>query len=204
VSKFRDDVTDEILKQFEKLDAQREALENPFHELILKNFKIHYLLEVTGRADEMLSSKRMIDDPIYRLHEGEVSILLQGKEEVTTFYHAMRDNKENVLWLPEYDLQVSDWGFSGEVILKGFIPGTGLSALQRRNAASYDPATTYLLTRRMGFNFPSAPDGRLAGEFVYTDPSHLIVEALAPEDVITPEEMKELLTPMLQMEQSTA
>jgi hypothetical protein len=200
VSNVPDKFTSLILNQFEKLDAQREALDNSFHELILKNFKIHYLLEVTGRADEMLSSKHMIDDPVYRIHEGEESILLNGKEEVTAFYHAMRDNGDNVLWLPEYDLQVSDWGFSGEVILVGFVTGPRLSDFQRRFVASYDPETTYLLTRRMAFNFPSAPDGRLVGEFVYTDPSHIIVEAVAPEDVITPAQMTELLTPMLEAE----
>jgi hypothetical protein len=141
-----------------------------------------------------------VDNPVYNMHEGEDTTILNGKEEVSAFYLGMKERGEIVMWLTDYHFEVSDWGSSSEVLLKQFIAGSGLTEKQRALVADFDPARTYILTRGMSFHFPVDASARIVGENVYTHPTATTVELLAPEDVISVEEIAELLMPQLEAE----
>lgn len=197
----------EFTHQMAGVEKQLENIENPLHRTILKNFRLHGLLEVSGRYRELLAPHMTVEEPVYRLHEAGGTLVLDGMAQVTAFYESLLAADALVMWIGETNLAVSDWGFSGEVVFHQFLPGGMLadsvfSKLQAGDTTAGsdidDPAATYLLRRTMAFAWPYDQNGRLIGEHVYEDPGSKEIIKPDPADVITAARAVELLAPELE------
>ncbi|GAA2898226.1 hypothetical protein GCM10010472_65800 [Pseudonocardia halophobica] len=201
----------EFLAQKDDLMDLLAVTTNPLHRKILKNYRRHSLLEISGRSDDILSPEMTVEHPVYKIFEGGKAMVFDGMEEVRGFYDALASTDSLVMWTSNAKLAVADWGFAGEVQFNQFVKGSVLregvfagiadaasTDGAERSAEEYDADAIYLVRRPIAYVWPYAPDGRLQGEQVYEDSSWRSVEKVDPEDVITPERARELLAPQLE------
>lgn len=179
-----------------ELEKMVTDIDNPHHRAILKNYRMHGLLEVSGRYEELLSPDMTVEHPHYRLHEGGQSIVLDGMDEVRSFYASLAAANALVMWVGENDLAVNDRGFSGEVEFYGVMPAPMLGASAFANVRpGEDSGEMYLLKRTLAFVWPYDERARMIGERVYEDTASRVVVQLDPADVITAARARELLAP---------
>jgi hypothetical protein len=186
----------EFVTQFAALEQQLERTEDPHHRAILKNFRMHGLLEVSGRYRELLRPDMTVEHPHYRLHEGGRSIVLDGMEQVTAFYASLEAANALVMWISDGEIAVGDHGFSGEVLFSAFVPAPMLGESPFDDVrAGDDPGEMFLLRRTLAFVWPYDERARLIGEHVYEDGASREVIEPDPADVITAARARELLAP---------
>ncbi len=65
---------------FAPLEKQIAETDNPRHRAILKNYRLHALLEVSGRYEELLAPTMTVEHPHHRIHEGATSLILDGDD----------------------------------------------------------------------------------------------------------------------------
>ncbi|GAA3202689.1 hypothetical protein GCM10020255_108150 [Rhodococcus baikonurensis] len=114
----------EFVHMMDGVEKQLETIDNPRHQKILRNYRRHALLEVSGRYKEILSPDMTVEEPVYRLFEDGQSIVLDGMDAVTTFYQSLAETDTLVMWTGKSDFAVSDSGFSGETLFSQFVPGS--------------------------------------------------------------------------------
>jgi hypothetical protein len=186
----------EFVTMFAGLEKQLESIDNPHHRAILKNYRRHGLLEVSGRYQELLAPDMTVEHPQYRLHEGGQSIVLDGMAQVTAFYESLVAANALVMWVGEQDIAVNDHGFSGEVVFNAFVPAPMLGDNPFGNVrAGEDADEMYLLRRTLAFVWPYDERARLIGEHVYEDGASREIIKPDPADVITAERAAQLLAP---------
>ncbi len=169
----------EFVHMMDGVEKQIDSLENPHHRKILKNYRRHALLEVSGRYQEILSPDMTVEEPVYRLFENGQSIVLDGMQQVETFYQALAETDTLVMWTGDSKFSVSDHGFSGETLFSQFVPGrilgdgvfgavhAGEASADKDSAGTIDPDGWYLVRRTLAFVWPYDETGRLVGEHVY-------------------------------------
>lgn len=185
----------EFIAMFAGLEKQIANTDNPQHRAILKNYRMHGLLEVAGRYEELLAPDKTVEEPHYRLHEGGQSVILDGMVQVRGFYQSLAAANALVMWVQDQDIAVNDHGFSGEVVFNAFVPAPMLGESAFSNISAGDSAEMYLLTRTLAFVWPYDERARLIGEHVYEDTASRVVTQPDPGDVITAERAAELLAP---------
>ncbi|SDG53839.1 hypothetical protein [Pseudonocardia oroxyli] len=188
----------EFTTMFAGLEKQLENTENPRHRAILKNYRLHGLLEVAGRYHELLAPTMTVEEPVYRLHEGGQSLVIDGMAEVTAFYESLVAADALVMWVAEQDIAVNDRGFSGEVVFRQFVPSAMLGESVFGSVRS--GGDVVLLQRTLAFVWPYDEHGRLIGEHVYEDGASRQVTEVDPVDVITAARAAELLAPEIARE----
>ncbi|RTL64412.1 MAG: hypothetical protein EKK42_24360 [Pseudonocardiaceae bacterium] len=197
MSRYEHDFT----HMFASLEKQIAATDNPRHRAILENYRLHGLLEVAGRYDELLAPDKTVEHPHYRLHEGGQTVILDGMEQVRGFYQSLVAADALVMWVNRQEIAVHDHGFSGEVEFCQFLPGAMLGeSVFGSVQAGDDPGDVYLLTRTLAFVWPYDERGRLIGEHVYEDGASRRIEKPDPADVITAARAAELLAPEIARE----
>jgi len=175
------------------VDALLAQTDNPAHRAILKNYRRHVLLEVSGRYPQILAPDMMVGHPVYRLTEGPRTLVLDGKQAVRRWYRRLVDSGANVMWATDEQYAVADWGFAAEMTLHHVMPGAVLAA---GGTDIDDLAATHLVKQTVAFHWPYE-NGLLIGEHVYQDTASTQIIKLAPPDVITPARAAELLAPVL-------
>ncbi|MCF7551734.1 hypothetical protein [Pseudonocardia sp. WMMC193] len=188
----------EFTTMFAGLEKQLENTENPRHRAILKNYRMHGLLEVAGRYHELLAPTMTVEEPVYRLHEGGQSLVIDGMAEVTAFYESLVAADALVMWVVEQDIAVNDRGFSGEVVFRQFVPSAMLGESVFGSVRS--GGDVVLLQRTLAFVWPYDEHGRLVGEHVYEDGASRQVTEVDSADVITAARAAELLAPEIARE----
>ncbi|GAB2644904.1 hypothetical protein GCM10027068_25620 [Prescottella soli] len=202
----------EFVHMMDGVEKQIDSLENPHHRKILKNYRRHALLEVSGRYREILSPDMTVEEPVYRLFENGQSIVLDGMQQVEAFYQALAETDTLVMWTGDSKFAVSDHGFSGETLFSQFVPGRILgdgvfgavhagessTNADSDSAAAIDPDGWYLVRRTLAFVWPYDETGRLVGEHVYEDSASKVVTRVDPSEVISAERAAELLAPLLE------
>ncbi|MEU5847924.1 hypothetical protein [Saccharopolyspora shandongensis] len=181
---------------FASLEKQIAQTDNPRHRAILKNYRLHALLEVSGRYEELLAPSMTVEHPHYRIHEGGTSTILDGMAEVKGFYQSLVEANALVMWVSKQDIAVNDHGFSGELEFFEFVPEAMLGETVFGSVlAGDDPVDVYLLKRTLAFYWPYDERCRLIGEHVYEDTASREITKPDPADVITAERAAELLAP---------
>ncbi|MBM4723326.1 hypothetical protein ABIC73_004127 [Prescottella equi] len=200
----------EFVHMMDGVEKQIDSLENPHHRKILKNYRRHALLEVSGRYQEILSPDMTVEEPVYRLFENGQSIVLDGMQQVEAFYQALAETDTLVMWTGDSKFSVSDHGFSGETLFSQFVPGrilgdgvfgavhAGEASADKDSAGTIDPDGWYLVRRTLAFVWPYDETGRLVGEHVYEDSASKVVTRVDPSEVISAERAAELLAPLLE------
>ncbi|WP_330319020.1 hypothetical protein [Streptomyces platensis] len=190
----------EFRHMFAGLEKQIAQTDNPRHRAILKNYRLHALLEVSGRYEELLAPSMTVEQPHYRIHEGGKSLILDGMAEVVRFYRSLIEANAQVMWVGKQDIAVNDHGFSGELEFFEFVPGAmlGETAMFSSMRAGDDPGDVYLAKRTLAFYWPYDERCRLIGEHVYEDSASREFTRVDPADVISPARAAELLAPEIE------
>jgi hypothetical protein len=176
------------------VDRSLEVTENPRHRQILENYRRHGLLEVSGRWPEIFDPEMTVEHPVYRITEGGRSLLLDGREQVQEFYRGMSEAGNLVMILEDEEIAVADWGFASESIFNHYTPGR---VLIEGGDDVDDPDAWYLLRHRLAMVWHYDDRARMIGEHVYEDATSREIVKLGPEDVVTREEARETLAPMI-------
>jgi hypothetical protein len=175
-------------------DALLAVTENPRHRAILLNFRRHALLEVSGRWKEILRPEMIVDDPYYRINENGKSVHLRGIADIGAFYAGLTEAGLNVFGPIRENIAVADWGLAIESFFGNHVPGR---VLRDQGEDIDDPDAYYQLTHYLASFWPYDADCRLAGEHIYEDTGSRRIEKMDPADVITPEQARRLLAPLL-------
>ncbi|GAA4704943.1 hypothetical protein [Phytohabitans rumicis] len=184
------DVRD-VVKAPDELLARTD---NPRHRAILTNFRRHALLEVSGRWQEILTPRMVVDRPVYRINENGRSVHLTGLDEIGKFYQDIADRGLNVFGPIEERIAIADWGLAIESLFGNYLPGHVLAA---QGEDVDDPDAWYQLTHYMASFWPYDEDCRLIGEHIYEDAASRTIEKLRPEQVVTPAMAARILTPLI-------
>jgi len=175
-------------------DALLAVTENPRHRAILLNFRRHALLEVSGRWKEILQPEMIVDDPYYRINENGKSVHLRGIADIGAFYAGLTEAGLNVFGPIRENIAVADWGLAIESFFGNHVPGR---VLRDQGEDIDDPEAYYQLTHYMASFWPYDADCRLVGEHIYEDTGSRRIEKMDQADVITPEQARRLLAPLL-------
>ncbi len=154
-------------------DKALARLDNPRHRAIAANYRLHAMLEVSGRWSEIFEPRMTVEHPFYRVAGPTGLLELDGAEAVQTFYRGLEAADATVMILEHENLVIDDHGFASEALYHSFMTGT---AAQARGHADADPEGTYIEARWIGMIWPYDDRGRMIGERVYPAPTATLVE----------------------------
>ncbi|MBT2208795.1 hypothetical protein [Actinomadura sp. NEAU-AAG7] len=174
------------------VDAALAVVENPRHRHMLKNYRRHALLEVSGFWEDILVPEMTVDHPLYRLTERGRTHVCDGMKEVREFYREIVDSGVNVFGALDEQVAVSDYGIFIEAVFAQVVRGAD-AALAGEDV---DPDGTYQISHRFAAAWPYR-DGRLAGEFIYDDTGSWRFDEVDPSALMSPAEAREALAPLL-------
>jgi hypothetical protein len=163
-----------------------EQTTKPLHRAMLLNFWRHVHLEGAGDFERIVASDMMVDEPVYRVTWGANPAVIRGKDGVLAFYNGVGDS---VLWHSNDFLAVADWGISDEITFHQLAKGADLKAV------GYEVDHNdrlYHVSSRQSFIWPYDSQARLVGEHLYEDKTSLETEEVAPEEAITPAQVREI------------
>jgi hypothetical protein len=163
-----------------------EETTKPLHRAMLLNFWRHVHLEGAGEFAKIVAPDMMVDEPVYRVTWGANPAVITGKDGVLAFYNSVG---ESVLWHSDDRLAVADWGVSDEITFHQLARGADLRAV------GYDVENDdalYHVSSRQSFIWPYDDRARLVGEHLYEDKTSLEIEAVGPDEAITPARVREI------------
>ncbi len=188
----------DLRQNVKAIDELISKTENPRHRAILQNYRTHALLELSGRYEEIFSPELTCPEPVYRTTEVGGTGVFTGAEEVREMYRRFVESGESVIVVEDEQLAVADWGFASEATHRQFVSGTSL--LERGDVVE-DPDSTYLLSRRVVMVWHYL-GGKLTGEHVYEDATSRTITKVDPSEVVTPDEARRILAPLLAREEA--
>lgn len=199
------------------MDRLLEVTDNPRHRFLLQSFARHRLLEVAGRYEEILAPDMMSDDPVYNLQHSRMEAVLRGRDQVRNLYRMWAETNQCIFFIETEEMAVADHFIA--TVLTGYQQLSGKTLTQGK-FLSYLPTaiSERLLERALGKkdNKPDDNDmflyksvglqmilphddrGRCTGEDVWEPkPSEAELIKLDPADVLTTEEARKLLAPLI-------
>lgn len=183
----------DITKRLPGVDELLAKTENPRHLAILKNYYKHATLEVCGLWPEILSPAMTVPNPIYRFHGPKGSKVLEGMDAVRSEYELYVRQNSTVMYHLDESIAVSDSGFLTEYVVERFYPGW---VLREQGEDIDDPNATYLSRLTQMMYWPYNEKVQLMEERVYRGNDRTIRKCV-PEEVITVDECREKLLPLL-------
>jgi hypothetical protein len=192
----------DVAPKVDVLNVPREAdrilaspwLTDPRQRAIVENFRVHAMLEVSGRWEDILSPELTVRHPVYVVSEGDNTETFDGMDAVRGFYGDMTNAGLHVLVPITERMAVSDWGISFESLLSQTIPGHLMHIF---GESVPDESQTYVMTSRVSNVWPYDENAKLLGENVYVDQASKVILPARPEDVVTPEIARKVLEPIL-------
>jgi hypothetical protein len=170
-----------------------EQTEKPLHRAILKNYLRHLLLEVSGYWNQIIVPELTIAEPMYRVGDRGKMQVLTGKAAVEDFYRETFETRTNVMGARTMNMCVEDFGVTTEAYWAHVVPGEFL----HDHDIDADPNAHYLMNYHIFQMFAYASDAKLIGERIYVDSASYSYEELDPADVVTPEQARRELGPLL-------
>jgi hypothetical protein len=167
-----------------ELDALIDASPNARHRQILEVVRRHYLLELTGRLDELFAPDMMAEDPVYLVNFDGASRTLRGRADIAAFY---REQAGVVLATDSNVHAVSDDGYWSVCWFNFFVPGDALGL----------DGGWYLKRHWIPRFWPFDERARVNGEQVYEHADRNEVVRIDPADVISFADVCEQLEPLL-------
>lgn len=170
-------------------DELLEVTAKPRHRRILENYRRHALLEVSGNWPEIFAPDMTVNHPVYLIDANDISVKLDGLEQVTGFYRTLTDAGSNVIVVQDEQLAVADWGLASEAIFNSYARGAV--------APGGLDGHFYIVRQRIAMHWPYDDQARLMGEHVYEHAAQREVVEIGEADFITPQDAERLLTPLL-------
>ncbi len=178
-------------------DKALARLTDPRHRKIVANYRLHAMLEVSGRWEEIFAPDMTVDHPFYRVAAPEGMIELDGREQVQSFYKGLVEADTTVMILDHEELVIDDWGFSSEALYNTYM--TGEQAIARGNAEAV-PGKKYVEQRWVCMIWPYDAAGRMIGERVYPAPTATLIEC-TDGDFLTVEDARREFGPLIRQAQ---
>lgn len=175
------------------VDAALAVVENPKHRHLLKNYRRHALLEVSGYWEEILVPAMTVESPVYRFTEQGQTHVFEGMDAVRKLYSGLVNDGANVFGALDEQVAVSDYGVFIEAVFARIVRGNDSSLAGR----DVDPQRTYQVSHRFAATWPYR-GGRLAGEFIYDDTGSWRVDEVSSSALISPAQARTLLAPLLE------
>jgi hypothetical protein len=175
-------------------DALLKATENPRHRAMIKNYRRHAMLEVSGRFEEVLGPGMLVDDPVYRIFESGKQLVLHGRAEVAAYYREFLASGATVFGPLEERMAVADWGLALESYFGCHLRGHELVAL---GVEVGNPDAFYQLNRWVCSFWPYDENCLLIGEHIYENFASREVHEINEDDFVTQELASALLNPLL-------
>lgn len=180
-----------------RVEAYLRNTENPLHRAMLKNYYRHLLLELSGYWDRIIVPELTVDEPAYRVADHDTVAVLNGREAVENFYRETFEARVNVMGARTMNMCVEDFGVTTEAYWAHVVPGQYLVDHGHLPDADADADAHYLMNYNIFQIFAYTTDAKLIGERIYADAASYTYEKLAPEDVVTPEQARLALAPLL-------
>ncbi|WP_033295850.1 hypothetical protein [Amycolatopsis jejuensis] len=174
------------------VDAALAVVENPKHRHVLKNYRRHALLEVSGLWEDILVPSMTVENPLYRLTERGRTQVCDGMAEVRALYDDLTSRGANVFGALEEEVAVSDYGIFIESVFAQVVRGADPMLADE----GVDPEGIYQVSHRFAAAWPYR-DGRLVGEFVYDDTGSWQVDEVDASALLTPAQARDALAPFL-------
>ncbi|MFC4049931.1 hypothetical protein ACFOY4_09580 [Actinomadura syzygii] len=175
------------------VDAALAVVDDPKHRHMLKNYRRHALLEVSGFWEDILTPAMIVDHPVYRLTERGKTLVCDGMAEVRDFYSEIVGSGMNVFGALEEEIAVSDYGIFIEAIFAQVVRGDSAALAEE----GVDPDGTYQVSHRFAAAWPYR-DGRLVGEFIYDDTGSWRVDEVEHSALTSPADARKALAPYLE------
>jgi hypothetical protein len=179
-----------------RVEEYLRRTENPLHRAMLKNYYRHLLLELSGYWDRIIVPELTVDEPVYRVADHGSVAVLKGKEAVENFYRETYEARVNVMGARTMNMCVEDFGVVTEAYWAHVVPGQYL--VDQGHDTEADVDAHYLMNYHIFQVFAYTTDAKLIGERIYADSASYSYERLAPEDVVTPEDARAALAPLLE------
>jgi hypothetical protein len=171
---------------------------DPRHLAILRNYRRHAILEVTGNWQQILTPDMTIAHPHYRLTERGQTLVLDGAEAVAGFYAMLASTGLAPLFGPiEERFMISDWGLSSHGLWGHQLPA---AAAVEQGIEVDDPDAFYYLTHWYSTVWLYNEDCKLIGEHIFEDTGSREWWKMEPSDVMALEEAYALVQPLLDEE----
>jgi hypothetical protein len=187
----------DITKTNAPIERLLEVTENPRHRFLLQNFHRHRYLEISGRYEEIFVPEMTVEHPVYHMYAQKINTTLEGQEQVEGLYRYWAETNQCIFYGdPEGEVAVADHFIAtvdrvvyeqilGKVLIKGGIDVDDENAM-------------YLYKSFLEMVWPYDDRGRMIGEDVWeVDPSKAEIIKLDPADVMTVEQAREKLDPLI-------
>jgi hypothetical protein len=185
----------DITKTTLAVDTMLPQVQNPRHRAILRNYRLHVLLEISGRYDEILVPAMTVEFPEYCLVTPAGVRRLSGTEQVRAFYECFAEAHSTVMMFENERIAVADWGFASESTIHVYKPGYALEA-GTSNAVVDDPEATYIESKTIAMVWSFDAQCRLVGEHVYLQPG-ANVRKCKPGEAWLVDEVRSVLDPLI-------
>jgi hypothetical protein len=171
-----------------------ETTENKRHLYLLHAYNRHRYLEMAGRWEEIFAPDMTVAHPVYHFNMLGKMLTLEGADAVQAVYREWTRVGQNVFYVDNEKLAVSDTMIVSTSTMYQQTPGSVLA----EEGAPVDPNAMYLVKSAEHMIWPYDDKGRLIGEDVWEyDESVREIIALDPADVLTVEQSGELLAPLI-------
>lgn len=193
-----------------------DKTENPRHRFLLMAFDRHRNLEMAGRYEELFTPDMMVGEPVYHIRANRVNLKLEGADLVKSLYRMWAATNQSVFYVENEEVAVADnfvasvaVGFqqvSGRSLrinrILNYVPKFIGDRLVKRVLASgkfeADDNAMYLYKSTYQMFWPYDAQGRLLGEDIWEpDPDKAVITKLDPADVLTMEQSRRLLDPLI-------
>lgn len=183
----------DITRRMSEVNDLMDRTTNPLHWAILSNYIRHAILELCNEWRLIVAPDMMVPHPIYRFHEPTGLKLLDGMEAVCAEYESYATRGIAVIYHTEGRIAVDDYGFITEFQQHRFWPGAELKAM---GDTIDDPGATYRVSLTQTMCWLYDDQARLIEERVYRGRDRT-VHKCRPEEVVTTEECRDRLMPLL-------
>jgi hypothetical protein len=185
----------DVTKYPRRVERYLANTRHPYHRAILKNHLRHVLLEISGYWDRILVPALTVEEPVYRIGHLGGTIVLPGQNAVESFYREMSETGSNVAGALTMNLCVEDFGVLTEARWAHIVPGTLVR--EHHGLLGADLDGHYLVTHDLFQVCSYTGDAKLVGKRLYDDPSSYRYRRLAPSEVVTPDDARRELAPLL-------
>ena len=187
----------DITKQNIAVEKVLAETDNLRHRYLLQSYLRHRYLESAGRWEEILDPALTVDEPFYRFQlAGREPFTLQGKDQVGMLYGHWTTTDQCVFYVEDEQVAVGDHMVVGRGI--GYQQTLG-AELGGPALEGVDPERMYLKKSQIMMLWPYDDRCRLLGEDVWEfDTAEAEVFELDPADVLTAEQARRLLDPLIE------
>lgn len=206
----------DITQTNQAVRALIERTENPRHRFLLMVYDRHRNLEMAGRYEELFAPDMMVGEPVYHLRANRANLKLEGAEVVKSLYGMWAKTNQSIFYTENEQVAVADNFVASVVVgyqqvsarslrinrILNYVPRFLGERLVKRVLArgkfEADDTAMYLYKSTYEMFWPFDDRGRLLGEDIWEpDPDKAEIVKLAPEDVLTVEQSRRLLDPLI-------